>query len=297
MIYNMENEFFEMKVESKGCEIVSLKRKDIGAEYIWDGNPDAWKRHAPILFPVVGKYKGNITRYKGKEYRLSQHGFARDTEFELVERKKGYLCMKMTDNSQTRQVYPFAFELQVAYTLAGQKVQVSWKVKNTGADVMYFSIGGHPAFVAPQGSMTGANLKIYAGHRILNKLQYQLLSEDGLCEREVHVKDLDYTAGKLKVTEDMFDQDAWIVETEQYGDTIGRIKVEIDGRDYLGVSFKTPVVGLWSAKEKGNPFLCIEPWYGRTDAVDFDQDLTKREYGNSLNAGECFDGEFEIEVF
>ena len=88
MEYKIENEFLEAVVCSKGCELVSVKTKKDGAEHIWQGNPDAWKRHAPVLFPLVGKYKDNKIQYQGKTYEMSQHGFARD-------RKKALLCNKL----------------------------------------------------------------------------------------------------------------------------------------------------------------------------------------------------------
>ena len=73
MEYKIENEFLEAVVCSKGCELVSVKTKKDGAEHIWQGDPDAWKRHAPVLFPLVGKYK-NIRERRMKCPSTVLHG-------------------------------------------------------------------------------------------------------------------------------------------------------------------------------------------------------------------------------
>lgn len=45
---------------------------------------------------------------------------------------------------------------------------------------------------------------------------------------------------------------------------------------------------------KNVPFVCIEPWYGRTDAIDFTGELKDREYSNHLGVGEVFEKSFSI---
>ena len=86
MQYKIYNDDFDVIIDSKGCEIISVVRKQDSKQYIWNGNPDAWKRHTPVLFPLVGRYKNDTSVYKGKEYHMTQHGFARDSEFTLVHK-------------------------------------------------------------------------------------------------------------------------------------------------------------------------------------------------------------------
>ena len=62
-------------VTADGAELVSLRAPN-GAELIWQAGP-AWPRHAPILFPIVGRLKADTLRHRGQDYRLTQHGFAR----------------------------------------------------------------------------------------------------------------------------------------------------------------------------------------------------------------------------
>ena len=54
--------------------------------------------------------------------------------------------------------------------------------------------------------------------------------------------------------------------------------------------------GVWSPVKKKAPFVCIEPWYGRSDRADFDQQLEHREHGNVLDPGGEFEAEYLITV-
>ena len=58
----LENGRFLMQVEEKGAEITSLYDKAREKELIWDGDPAFWARHAPILFPHVGRTFGDVLR-------------------------------------------------------------------------------------------------------------------------------------------------------------------------------------------------------------------------------------------
>lgn len=53
----------------------SMTRKK-AEKLLWQGDPNFWGRHAPVLFPNVGKHYGNHYRIDGMEYPSKQHGFA-----------------------------------------------------------------------------------------------------------------------------------------------------------------------------------------------------------------------------
>ena len=87
MLYTLENEKFKIIANNNGAELSSISSKEDGIEYLWNGNKKYWGYHAPVLFPIVGKVKDGIYRVDGKEYNLPQHGLARVSEFELIEKK------------------------------------------------------------------------------------------------------------------------------------------------------------------------------------------------------------------
>ena len=99
--------------------------------------------------------------------------------------------------------------------------------------------------------------------------------------------------GELAVTEDLFDQDALVIEGNQAHEVSLSYGQE---KPYLTVRFNAPLFGIWSPPKKNAPFICIEPWYGRCDKADFTGELDKREWGNTLDAGECFEASYEVIV-
>ena len=284
MQYTLSNDNFEVIVDSKGCEIVSVIRKSDNKQYIWSGQPDVWKRHTPVLFPLVGRYKNDTSIYEGKEYHMTQHGFARDMEFSLVMKDNSAVVMKLESDENTKAVYPFDFELKITHRLADNNVITIWEVVNKDNKEMYFSIGGHPAFVCGENAI-GAQVRFETKE---NGIQYHLLSKDGLVQPDIHYMTI--TNKNVTLTENFFDKDAYIIENSD----IKCVSLCKDCKPVVEVIFDTPVFGLWSSAGKGVPFVCIEPWYGRADAVDFNCRLTDREWGNKLAVGKVFSGGYKM---
>lgn len=280
MLHYLENDILKIAVDTHGAELSSIYRKDERREMLWQGDPAFWGRKSPVLFPLVGKYKDGKTTYNGKEYFLGQHGFARDSEFTLIEKTENKLAFELTSNEETLAKYPFKFRLICSFELKNDKIIVGWNVENIDNKKIYFSIGAHPAFYCDKGKtmieMNGKNIK------------YSLINSDGL-----------YTAPKYNVEssfvlhDEVFDNDALIIENSG----VNEIALVDNGKKYLTVKFDTDVFGIWSPAKKNAPFVCIEPWYGRCDAEDFEGDITEREWSNSLDIGEKWYKEYEIIVW
>ena len=150
-VYSLENAQISICVDTSGAELKSLKKKATDTEYMWDAKPEYWKRTSPVLFPIVGSLNNGSYQYDGKEYPMSQHGFARDMEFELRDQTADSLKFVLRATGETKAKYPFDFELELGYRLSESNLVVSWKVTNRDEKEMYFSIGGHPAFLCPIG--------------------------------------------------------------------------------------------------------------------------------------------------
>lgn len=286
----LENDELKVTINHFGAELSSIIKKETGVEYMWNADERFWKRSAPVLFPIVGSLKNKEFLYDGKAYPMGQHGFARDMEFSL-ESNTGTECwFSLSSDETTLEKYPFAFVLKLGYVLEGNALKVVWQVINGNTKRMYFSIGGHPAFMCPlagEGEQTDYLLAFDTEKDLL----YSKLSADGLVESENHV--LATNGGKMQVTEHLFDEDALIIEGGQAH------KVSLckpDGEPYLTVEFDAPLFGLWSPAKKNAPFICIEPWYGRCDKEEFSGSLEQREYGNCLEPGEEFVVDFRVIV-
>ena len=143
---SISNEFLEATYHEKGAELSSLKSKTSGIEYIWQADPEHWGRHAPVLFPIVGKLKNDTYRFEDKSYVLTQHGFARDRRFELINANQESVTFQLKWSEGSLTTYPFKFILEISYSLENTTLVTSYKVANDDDIDLYFSIGAHPAF-------------------------------------------------------------------------------------------------------------------------------------------------------
>ena len=286
--FQIRNESLTLEIDAHGAEMKSLIDNCSGQEYLWCGDAAYWGRTSPVLFPLVGNYRENQSCFDGKWYSLSQHGFARDMDFELVSEKGDEIWFALEDSPETLEKYPFGFRLELGYRLQGRAVEVLWKVTNKNDREMYFSIGGHPAFNCPL--REGEKQTDYRiGFDTCEPLTASVLDENGTVSERTKV--LELTDGMLQITDSLFDEDALIVEHDQAH------KVALytpEGEKYLEVKFEAPLFGIWSPAGKHAPFVCIEPWYGRSDRADFGQKLEEREWGNVLKAGEVFTAAYQI---
>lgn len=80
----LENGDLLVEINRFGAELARIYDKTHQREVLWEGKPEIWGRHAPILFPFVGKCYEDRYYYEGKAYPMTSHGFARDMEFTLV---------------------------------------------------------------------------------------------------------------------------------------------------------------------------------------------------------------------
>ena len=283
MLFHLENDFLAISVSTHGAELSSIKNKKTNKEMLWQGDPEFWGRKSPVLFPVVGKYKDGKTIYEGKEYNLGQHGFARDMEFIIagIEHIPKANCEKLTfilkSKPKTFEVYPFNFSLTCTFELKDNKIIVGWKVENTDDKKIYFSIGAHPAFYCKK-SKTVLSMNA-------DNLRYNLINADGLYTSPRY--DID---SQFVLHDNVFDKDALIIENSN----VNEVSLIDNDKKYLTVKFDAPLFGIWSPAKKNAPFVCIEPWFGRCDAEDFNGDITEREWGNSLDIGEAWYKEYEI---
>lgn len=223
---------------------------------------------------------------------MGQHGFARDMEFAVDVQTATEAWFSLHSNEETKAKYPLEFILKIGYELEGKDLKVIWQVENPDTKTLYFSIGGHPAFMCPVNGK-GKQSEYYFKFDADKDLTYGLVADDGRGLMGQQKDVLPVRNGYAQITEHLFDRDALIVENRQA--SVVSLCTS-DKKPYLTVSFDAPLFGLWSPAGKGAPFICIEPWYGRCDRTTFDGSLEQREYGNILQTGGVFHKEYIITV-
>lgn len=285
----LSNDLLSIQVSAAGAELCSIQCN--GKEYLWQADPAFWNRHSPVLFPIVGRVWDNTYRCEGETYSLGQHGFARDMEFQLVSITDNEVWYRLTDNEETHKKYPYNFCLEIGYRIEQKKIHVMWRVKNTGTGDMYFQIGAHPAFYFP-GFDASTKERGYFGFDKKEGLEYILIGEKGCANTDVHYP-LELKDGLLPMNTSTFDSDALILENGQ----VGEVALYDNSRKaVLRLLFDAPVVGLWSPPGKNAPFVCIEPWYGRCDRMNFDGEYKEKDWIQHLPENGTFDGDYVIEI-
>ena len=121
-------------ISTDGAELHSIRTAG-GRELLWQAGPD-WPRHAPVLFPIVGRLAGDRLLHDGAATRMTQHGFARDRAFTFIERDRSECRLVLEDDEQSRAIYPFGFRLEIAYGIDGSTLTVSYHLANPGHDVL-----------------------------------------------------------------------------------------------------------------------------------------------------------------
>jgi galactose mutarotase-like enzyme len=253
-------------VKADGAELCSLTN-EAGVEFIWQAGP-AWPRHAPLLFPIVGRLKNDELKHRGKTYRMTQHGFARDRRFAWTERSASRCSLVLEDDAATRTLYPFAFRLVAAYALDDAGLDVTLTITNTGEEMLPASLGGHPAFnwpLKPELSKERYALTFAAGEpHPIRRL------EGGLLRAAAGP-----TPGRgrvLGLSEALFADDAVIFD--QINST--SVRYAAGQGPWVEVSWSGfRELGLWS-KPSGAPFLCIEPWRGYASPSAFDGEFSDK---------------------
>ena len=290
MAVKLENEFLCVEIAEMGAEVTRIYDKTEDNEILWEGNPVYWKRHSPVLFPNVGKTYKNRVLINGTQYPTSQHGFARDNVFTCIEAANEKASFMLRSSEETKEVYPFDFELHINYKLNKKELTVEWQVKNCGDETMYFTIGGHPAFrfAKPEETKADYVLKIPGKE----KIEYVLIDISCGCANVDEVHTLQLSEETYPLSDEMFANDALVVDNGQIEEAWLCHK---DGTPYVGVrSEGFPNYGIWSVE--GAPFVCLEPWMGRCDNVGFNAELSEKPNVNKVEAGEKFIKDYTIVV-
>ncbi|WEV40661.1 aldose 1-epimerase family protein [Lactobacillus sp. ESL0684] len=290
MDYTIQNSILQVTISDHGAEIQSVKSKHSGYEYIWQANPEVWGRHAPILFPIVGKLKDNQYTYQGKTYHLNQHGFARDSQFVVEQQTAESITFLLKENAATLKVYPFKFELRVNYNLLNNLLEENFSVTNNSTDEeMIFGIGGHPGFNLPTDDS-------------LNKQDYYFSSQPSVSRVQIPLagayldwprRSLAPTDSLITLSDHLFKNDALIFELKGH-DNKFTLRTETSNFHVNVWLRDAPFVGVWSQYPQTADFVCIEPWWGIADRADTDGELTTKYGMNHLEPNGNFTAGFSM---
>lgn len=284
----LDNKHFSAEISPSGAELKSLVEKETGTEYIWRGDSAWWSGTAPVLFPIVGGLKNKEYLYKGKRYKLPNHGFARQSVFKAFKIGQSEAVFTLESNSDTLKMFPFHFSLKVIFRLEPSGLAVQYDVRNCGDEIMLFSIGSHPAFNLP---FAGGYLENYYVHFSEEEEMHRYFFEDGLYRNET--APVLSNCRQISLNERIFNDGPLIFKKPR--STEIHIKNSRNSKEIVVSTGPLPYLAIWSKPGRA-PFLCIEPWYGLPDITDSDQNFDKKEGIHKLEKEKTFSTTYRIEI-
>ncbi len=281
-MYQLENERFCVAINEQGAELSSWISKKTGTEYVWQADPAVWKRHAPILFPIVGRLKDKTYTVGGKPYQITQHGFGRDLVWQANQVDACCVEFLLQQSDVTKAMYPWDFSCTVRYTLTEDTLRKEHIVTNDSDTDLYYEIGGHDAYTLcwePDEKITDyfvAFEGVEALHPILTDENVMLSQRHGSLALE---------DGCLPITRETFRNDAIIMDDLPVRRvTLGSLKnnrtVTMDFADF-------PYFAVWSTYQAFDvPYVCLEPWSTLPDGGYLDYAIEQKEGVRLLHPGQ-----------
>ncbi len=284
----LKNAALTCDVALRGAELRSLREFVSGDEFIWQRDPAFWASSAPILFPVIGRFKDGGYLLDGRFYEIPKHGFARDMDFSLLTSSETAATFRLTDSDATIAAYPYAFTLEVTFTLQARTLAVDYRVMNRNDHTMFFALGSHPAFNLPAKLGPLENWSIQFGEveePVCHRVAENLLSSAP--------EPFEFDANNSVVlTNETFVRDALIFKG------IRSRQLQIVHREHgVRLQFDTggaPTLGIWA--KPGEPYVCLEPWYGFDDGSEINADIRRKPDMMQLAAGDTFTTGYRIAV-
>jgi galactose mutarotase-like enzyme len=238
----------------------------------------------PVLFPFIARHfvdgKNEFWRDSSGTVRpMPQHGFVRDANFAVVEDgATDSIRMRLTDSSETREIYPFSFQFDVVVTLLpGSRLEIRFETTNTGPDTLPYYAGHHFYFALPHTERADWTLHLPCA-------AWGRQSPDGAIVREPA------TASDLRL------DDASIIDRFQIEPRTGNITLQ-NNKSGQRLVFELNQAGSvpWYAvttwtQAPDSDFYCIEPWLGLPNAIHHGEGLRKVATGTTEVATVVLDG-------
>lgn len=279
------NDQITVDIAALGAEMQSIQTRD-GRHWLWHGDATYWTGRSPLLFPIVGKAPNDTVTVDGVPFQMSQHGFARRSNFSLMVEESDRCVYRLTASEASRAMYPFDFELDVEHRVEGRAVVVSATVTNRDHKIIPFGIGFHPAFAWPlpgaEGAPHGVELD-QGGAPALHRLSGGLVDPRTLPSP--------FEAGRLTLDNSLFANDAMLFPD---GAGAGLVYGPAKGPSVHFTWENLPNFALWT--KPGAGFICLEPWHGTAAEIGGSEELSDRPYSELLGPGATARYSFRAEL-
>lgn len=291
MNLTLKNDKLTVVISTLGAEVQTMTTAE-GVQLMWTADKAVWGRHAPLLFPIIGRLKNQQYTLDGKVIQIAQHGFARDTEFTVEALDETSVTLSMTDSEKTHAVYPFSFKLAITYTLDGASLKKTHTVTNCSDTVLPYEIGGHDGYLTTL--FAGEKMADYSIEFPGQDVIYPFVMDEN-CFLTPDKLTYPLTDGNLPLPPKVFGLDTVVLEklpvnrvTLCNSKNDIRLTVDFPDFDYLGIWTK-PV-------DFDTNYICIEPWTTLPECTFVGSDLKDKQGIRLLNPGETENLSYTVTV-
>jgi len=213
----------------------------------------------PVLFPSPGRLENDAFTRDGQTGKMSQHGFARTSAWDVVAKADNEVTLRLVSNEKTRAVFPWDFVATYRYALSGTTLRIEQRIETTSTSLP-FGAGFHPYFHVEDKEKGKARIPTEATKawdNFAKKLVAPLPKPIDLTVKEVDIHLLDHEATMAVL---------------ELGD--GH-HIEVRASRH----FKHWVV--WTVE--GKDYVCLEPWTAPGNALNTGDHLLVAEPNTPLH--------------
>ncbi|PLR82949.1 aldose epimerase [Bacillus canaveralius] len=213
----------------------------------------------PILFPISGQLENGEYMWNGQVYKMKNHGFARNQPWEVIGTSvdgEASITLSLESNDEMKKSYPFDFEVIFTYVLKDGTLTINQEYVNRSDSAMPLYAGFHPYF-----KTTDKNIGYDTDAQTF----------------------LDYNDLQLKQVNnglDLTDKKESLVLTDAVKKEISFVLPELNKKVLMEYGEEFKYVYLWT--EKGQGFICVEPWMAKTDELNRKEELYFVKPGEAL---------------
>ena len=231
----------------------------------------------PILFPFMGRNYADGEKFAwkaadGVRRPMPQHGFARDSRFEIVEAGPGHAVVRLLQDERGRACYPFRYDFRIRYEFRELFLRITFEFENLDTQPLPWCAGHHFYFTLPWHA--GLSRRDYVV-RIPSKKQWRHAADGKL------VAFPEFKGAEQIAFDDPNLSDCIFTNLRSATLSFGPRSGEEDITIKVG---EEPIPGSWAAvvtwtPDAEAPFYCVEPWMGPPNSPEHKNGLRFAEPG------------------
>ncbi len=215
----------------------------------------------PLLFPFAGRShaggrEGFWRNPQGAILPISQHGFARSSQFALIEKTDEGFAAELVQDGVLQQSYPYKHRFSVDYRFEAKRLKVRLQLENLSTEAIPWAPGHHFYFGLP--FVAGGSRSDWKLEHLAKRAYRHMEDGEGSLSEEEATQPLDFgdPAISNRILAELQTSKVCLV-SEKHNFKI-EVLTKVEREDLLAVV-------VWTENQE-SPFYCVEPWYGLPNA-------------------------------